>query len=64
MDIAKKYRDQQEAKQLQNRISSFMRGFNVGNLLYGNVIRKQHGMSPLRERGLFLSTTATRYGSG
>jgi hypothetical protein len=47
MDTTKQYRDQQEAKQLQNRISSFMRNFKVGTLLHGNGIRKLRGVSPL-----------------
>lgn len=47
MDNTKQYRDQQEAKQLQNRISSFMRDFKVGTLLHGNGIRKLRGVSPL-----------------
>jgi len=47
MDTTKQYRDQQEAKQLQNRISSFMKNFKVGTLLHGNGIRKLRGVSPL-----------------
>jgi len=47
MDNTKQYRDQQEAKQLQNRISSFMKNFKVGTLLHGNGIRKLRGVSPL-----------------
>jgi len=47
MDNTKQYRDQQEAKQLQNRISSFMKEFKVGTLLHGNGIRKLRGVSPL-----------------
>ncbi len=47
MDYTKQYRDQQEAKQLQNRISSFMKDFKVGTLLHGNGIRKLRGVSPL-----------------
>ena len=47
MDITKQYRDQQEAKQLQNRIISFMKDFKVGTLLHGNGIRKMRGVSPL-----------------
>jgi hypothetical protein len=47
MDNTKQYRDQQEAKQLQNRISSFMKDFKVGTLLHGNGIRKLRGVSPL-----------------
>lgn len=47
MDNTKQYLDQQEAKQLQNRISTFMRNFKVGTLLHGNGIRKLRGVSPL-----------------
>ncbi len=47
MDHTKQYRDQQEAKQLQNRISSFMKDFKVGTLLHANGIRKLRGVSPL-----------------
>lgn len=47
MDNTKQYRDQQEAIQLQNRISSFMKDFKVGTLLHGNGIRKLRGVSPL-----------------
>jgi hypothetical protein len=47
MDNTKQYRDQQEAKQLQNRISSFMKDFKVGTLLHGNGIRKLRGVAPL-----------------
>jgi len=47
MDYTKQYLDQQEAIQLQNRISSFMRNFKVGTLLHDNGIRKLRGVSPL-----------------
>ena len=47
MDNTKHYRDQQEARQVQNRISSFMKDFKVGTLLHGNGIRKLRGVSPL-----------------
>ena len=47
MNYTKQYLDQQEAIQLQNRISSFMRNFKVGTLLHGNGIRKLRGVSPL-----------------
>lgn len=47
MDNTKQYRDQQEAKQLQNRISFFMKNFKVGTLLHSNGIRKLRGVSPL-----------------
>lgn len=47
MNITKHYRDQQEAKKLQGRISSFMRYFKVGTLLHGNGVRKLRGVTPL-----------------
>ena len=47
MDNTKQYRDQQEARQLHNRISTFMKDFKVGTLLHGNGIRKLRGVSPL-----------------
>lgn len=47
MDNTKQYLDQQEAKQMQNRISYFMKNFKVGTLLHGNGIRKMRGVSPL-----------------
>lgn len=47
MDNTKQYWNQQEAKQLQNRISSFMKNFKVGTLLHGTGIRKLRGVSPL-----------------
>lgn len=47
MDYTKQYRDQQQANQLQNRISSFMKDFKVGTLLHNNGIRKMRGVSPL-----------------
>lgn len=47
MGNTRQYLDQQEAKQLQNRISSFMRDFKVGTLLHGNGIRKLRGVTPL-----------------
>lgn len=47
MNYTKQYLEQQEAKQLQNRISSFMRDFKVGTLLHGNGIRKLRGVTPL-----------------
>ncbi len=43
----KQYLDQQEAIQLQNRISSFMKDFKIGTLLHKNGIRKMRGVSPL-----------------
>ena len=47
MNITKQYLDQQEAKQLQNRISSFLGDFRVGTLLHCNGIRKLRGVFPL-----------------
>ena len=47
MDTTKQYRNQQEAKQLQGRIASFMKEFKIGTLLHGNGIRKVRGVSPL-----------------
>ena len=47
MNNTKHYQDQQEAIQLQNRISSFMKDFKIGTLLHKNGIRKLRGVSPL-----------------
>ncbi len=47
MNTTKQYRDQQEARQLQNSISFFMKDFKVRILLHGNGIRKLRGLSPL-----------------
>ena len=47
MDTTKQYLDQQEAKRLQGRISSFMKNFRIGTLLHRNGIRKARGVSPL-----------------
>jgi len=47
MNTTKQYRDQQEAKQLHNRITFFMKDFKVGTLLHRNGIRKMRGVSPL-----------------
>ncbi len=47
MDNTKHYRNQQEAIQVQNRISSFMKSFKVGTLLHRNGIRKLRGATPL-----------------
>ncbi|MFH2122366.1 MAG: transposase [Pseudomonadota bacterium] len=47
MDYTQQYLDQQEAKQLQNRISTFIKDFKIGTLLHGNGIRKLRGVSPL-----------------
>jgi hypothetical protein len=47
MDTTRKHREQQEAKRLQGRISSFIEGFQVGTLLNKSGIRKLRGASPL-----------------
>ncbi len=47
MDITKQYQEQQEAKQLQSKISSFMGDFQIGTLLNKSGIRKLKGVSPL-----------------
>ena len=47
MDITKQYQEQQEAKRLQSRISSFIGDFKVGTLLNNSGIRKLRGVSPL-----------------
>ncbi len=47
MDITKQYQEQQEAKQLQSRISSFIGDYQVGTLLNKCGIRKLRGVSPL-----------------
>ena len=47
MDITKQYLEQQEAKQLQSRIISFMRDFHIGILLNKSGISKLKGISPL-----------------
>lgn len=47
MNYTKQYLDQQQAIQLQNRISSFLKDFKVGTLLHRNGIRKVRGVSPL-----------------
>lgn len=47
MNNTKQYLEQQEAIQLQSRISSFMKDFKVGTLLHTNGIRKLRGVSPL-----------------
>ena len=41
------YQEQQEAKRLQNRISSFLEDFKFGTLLSGSGIRKLRGAKPL-----------------
>jgi hypothetical protein len=47
MDITKQYQEQQEAKQLRSRISSFIGDYQVGTLLNKCGIRKLRGVSPL-----------------
>ncbi len=47
MDITKQHQDQQEAKQLQSRISSFFADFRIGTLLNKSGIRKLRGVSPM-----------------
>ena len=47
MNYTQQYLDQQAAKQLQNRISSFIKDLKVGTLLHNNGIRKLRGVSPL-----------------
>lgn len=47
MNITKQHHEQQEAKQLQDRISSFLRDFQVGTLLNKCGIRKLRGASAL-----------------
>jgi hypothetical protein len=47
MDHTQYYYEQQEAKQLHNRISSFLGDFKVGTLLNGSGIRKLRGAKPL-----------------
>ena len=46
MNITRQYQKEQEAKQLQNRIFSFMGDFKVGTLLNNSGIRKLRGVSP------------------
>lgn len=47
MDITKQHHEQQEAKRLQGKISSFMEEFQIGTLLNKSGIRKLRGTSPL-----------------
>ena len=47
MDITKQYQEQQEAKQLQSKISSFIRDYHIGTLLNKSGIRKLKGVPPL-----------------
>lgn len=46
MDIAEKHLAQQEAKRLEERISSFKENFRIGTLLNNSGIRKLRGVSP------------------
>jgi hypothetical protein len=47
MDTTKQHQEQQEAKQLQSKIFSFIRDFQVGTLLNNSGVRKLRGVSPL-----------------
>lgn len=47
MDLNKQYQEQQEAKELQSRISSFIDKHRLGTLLNNCGIRKLRGVSPL-----------------
>lgn len=47
MDHTQSYQQQQEAKRLHDRISSFLEDFRVGTLLSGSGIRKLRGAKPL-----------------
>ncbi len=47
MNHTQNYLEQQEAKRLQNRISSFLEDFKIGTLLGGSGIRKLRGAKPL-----------------
>ena len=47
MNISKQHQNQQEAKQLQSRISSFFGEFQIGTLLNKSGIRKLRGASPM-----------------
>lgn len=47
MDITRQHQEQQEAKRLHGRITSFIDGFQVGTLLNKSGIRKLRGVSPL-----------------
>jgi hypothetical protein len=47
MDITRQHQEQQEAKQLQSRISSFIGDFQIGTLLNKSGIRKLRGVLPL-----------------
>ena len=47
MNHTQNYLEQQEAKRLQDRISSFLEDFKVGTMLNGSGIRKLRGTKPL-----------------
>ncbi len=47
MDSTKQHQEQQQAKQLQGRISSFISDFQIGTLLNKSGVRKIRGVSPL-----------------
>ena len=47
MDSTKQYQEQQEAKRLQSKISSFIGDVKIGTLLNKSGTRKLRGMSPL-----------------
>ena len=47
MDSTKQHQEQQQAKHLQGRISSFISDFQIGTLLNKSGIRKLKGVSPL-----------------
>lgn len=47
MDITKQHQEQQEAKRLNSRISSFIGDFQIGTLLNKSGVRKLRGVSPL-----------------
>jgi|GEM_PF-4253314 len=59
MDITKQHQEQQEAKRLQSRISSFMGDFQLGTLLNKSGIRKLRGVSPL---ALFMTIFTLPFG--
>ena len=47
MDSTKEYQEQQKAKRLQSRISSFIGDVKIGTLLNKSGIRRLRGVSPL-----------------
>jgi len=47
MDITRQHQEQQEAKRLHNRISSFIADFQIGTLHNKSGVRKMRGVSPL-----------------